>query len=256
MGLFDKLRGRTASPAGPPACPPGTRVYAIGDIHGRADLLRELHAAIAADAAAFDGDRQLVYLGDFVDRGDGSRQVLDLLLGEPLAGFTSIHLMGNHEHALLSFLDDPRAIPGWLSWGGRETLLSYGVPVGLATSADELPRLRDQLAQAIPAAHVEFLESLQLCHREGDYYFVHAGVRPGVALEQQRFEDQLWIREPFNSSTNDHGAVVVHGHTIADEVQWLPNRIGIDTGAFYSGVLTCLVLEGEDRRLIQTGAVR
>jgi serine/threonine protein phosphatase 1 len=126
----------------------------------------------------------------------------------------------------------------------------------LAAAERDLEHLRDALARAIPGSHVEFLEALELCHHVGDYYFVHAGVRPGVALDKQRFEDQLWIREPFNSSTRDHGAVVVHGHTIADEVQMLPNRIGLDTGAFRSGVLSCLVLEGEQRRLIQTGGGR
>ena len=253
MGLLDKLRGRAPEAGRAPACPAGKRLYAIGDIHGRADLLRELHAAIVADAAAFEGDKQVIYLGDFIDRGDESRAVLELLIGDPLAGFESIHLMGNHEYALLNFLDDPNTIPGWLTWGGRETLLSYGVRVGPMPTESELPRLRDELERAIPGHHVRFLEELRLCHREGDYYFVHAGVRPGVALEKQRFEDQLWIREPFTSSTRDHGAVVVHGHTIAEEVQAQPNRIGIDTGAFHSGILTALVLEGQERRLIQTG---
>jgi serine/threonine protein phosphatase 1 len=254
VSLLARLTGRGQQTVRKPAWPAGRRLYAIGDIHGRADLLRELHAMIRADAAAFEGEREIVYMGDFVDRGDDSRQVLDMLIEEPLPGFESIHLMGNHEHALLNFLDDPHAIPGWLSWGGRETLLSYGVSVGFATSDADLPRLRDELERAMPAHHAEFIENLQLFHRGGDYYFVHAGVRPGVSLDKQRFEDQLWIREPFNSSSRDHGAVIVHGHSICEQVEMLPNRIGIDTGAFCTGVLTCLVLEGEEQRLIQTGA--
>jgi serine/threonine protein phosphatase 1 len=252
VALLDRLR-RKPRETGPPAVPAGQRLYAVGDVHGRADLLQELHAAIADDAAGHAGDKRIVYLGDFIDRGMDSRQVLESLLTEPLPGFETVHLMGNHEYALLNFIDDPESIPGWLSWGGRETLYSYGIKCGLNPSPDELFRLAGELKMAMPRAHIELLENTELSHRSGDYYFVHAGVRPGTALEQQRFEDQLFIREPFLSSDKDHGAVVVHGHTIEEQVTPRPNRIGLDTGAYYTGVLTCLVLEGEDRRLIQTG---
>ena len=254
MGLFDKLRGKPAATATQPSVPGGRRVYAVGDIHGRADLLTQLHSLIKKDAAAFDGEKRVVYLGDVIDRGEESRQVIELLLGEPLPGFEAIYLMGNHENAALTFLDDPESIPGWLSWGGREMLYSYGIKCGLSPSPQELQKLGRELKMTLPPSHIEFLENGQLCHQEGDYYFVHAGIRPGVALAQQRFEDQLYIREPFISSTRDHGATVVHGHTITDHPELLPNRIGLDTGAYYSGVLTCLVLEAEDQRLIQTGS--
>jgi len=252
VALLDKLR-RKPRETGPAAVPEGQRVYAVGDVHGRADLLQELHDAIADDAASFDGARRIVYLGDFIDRGMESRQVMETLLDAPLPGFEAVHLMGNHEYALLNFIDDPESIPGWLGWGGRETLYSYGIKCGLNPSTDELFRLAGELKMAMPREHIAFLENAELCHRAGGYYFVHAGVRPGTALEQQRFEDQLWIREPFLSSDKDHGAVVVHGHTIEEAVTPRPNRIGLDTGAYYTGVLTCLVLEGEERRLIQTG---
>lgn len=252
MALFAKLRRTEKVQNTTPEIAAGKRLYAIGDVHGRADLLQEIHATILDDAAGFQGDRQIVYLGDVVDRGQESRQVIELLLDQPLPGFEAIHLMGNHEYAVLTFLDNPESIPGWLSWGGREMLYSYGIRSGLNPSPVELRKLAGELKMTMPSEHIEFLESGRLCYQEGGYYFVHAGIRPGVALEKQRFEDQLYIREPFISSTKDHGAVVVHGHTICEEVELLPNRIGLDTGAYYSGVLSCLVLEGTEKRLLQT----
>ena len=254
MALFAKLRRTEKEQSISPEVAAGKRLYAIGDVHGRVDLLREIHAAILADTASFQGGKQVIYLGDVVDRGQESKQVIELLLNEPLSGFESIHLMGNHEYAVLNFLDDPESIPGWLSWGGRELLYSYGIMSGLNPSPVELRKLGRELKMTMPSEHVEFLESGHLCHQEGGYYFVHAGVRPGVALEKQRFEDQLYIREPFISSTKNHGAVIVHGHTISEQVELLPNRIGLDTGAYYSGVLSCLVLEGTEQRLLQTGS--
>jgi len=228
-------------------------MYCIGDIHGRADLLVQLHALIEADATPYDGTKQLLYLGDYIDRGDESRQVIDILLSQPLTGFEYTYLLGNHEHALLDFLIDPEAMSGWLTWGGRETLHSYGIQAGLSPSKSQLAELRDLLERATPASHLIFFNQCQLSHSEGNYYFVHAGIRPGVALEKQDFQDQLWIRDAFTASNADHGAIVVHGHTISEEAELLPNRIGIDTGAYSSGVLTCLVLEGTEQRLLQTG---
>ena len=249
--LFDKLR-RKPQNTGTPIIPDGLRLYAVGDIHGRADLLAELHEAVVADAVNHDGEKRIVYLGDYIDRGMQSRQVVDMLLQSPLEGFEIVHLLGNHEYALLSFIDDPESIPGWLGWGGRETLYSYGIECGPNITPDMLRQLASELKMAMPRDHVVFMEEAELCHRAGSYYFVHAGVRPGVVLNKQRFEDQLWIKEPFISSEKDHGAVVVHGHTISEEVTYRQNRIGLDTGAYYSGVLSCLVLEGESRRLVQT----
>jgi serine/threonine protein phosphatase 1 len=256
--LLAKLRRgarEQAQPTDRPAYPAGKRMYCIGDIHGRADLLAELQRRIVADAAGFDGQRQLLYLGDYVDRGEQSRQVLDLLTAGPPSGFEQIHLLGNHEQAMLDFLLDPLAMAGWLTWGGAATLRSYGIHAGVLGSRQELLAVRDRLEAELPRAHREFLQSGRPAYAEGSYYFVHAGVRPGVALEKQAIEDQLWIREEFTQSQANHGAIVVHGHSISEQVEFRPNRIGIDTGAFCTGVLTALVLEGEQQRLLQTGGV-
>jgi serine/threonine protein phosphatase 1 len=233
--------------------PAGTRVYAIGDVHGRADLLAEMHGLIRADADGATSSRRLiVYLGDYVDRGHDSAGVIEALLAGPEPGFEAVHLIGNHEQAMLDFLDDVAIGPMWLYNGGGATLASYGVRAPHVASPRELEPVRRLLLERLPARHRAFLAGLRLWHAEGDYLFVHAGVRPGVALEAQSREDLLWIREEFLYSNRDFGHIVVHGHTIFDQPQLRPNRIGIDTGAFHTGTLTCLVLEGADRRFLQT----
>ncbi|TWT12984.1 metallophosphoesterase family protein [Reyranella sp. CPCC 100927] len=256
--LFGK-RSRAGSPAAErrPRAPSDCRVYAIGDIHGRLDLLQALHEQIAADCRArpHEGSDTIVYLGDYVDRGPSSREVIDCLLDAPLPGFAAIHLMGNHEEAMLRFLDDVEAGPAWVSFGGEATLLSYGVrrtPNTLGRQRFE--DMRRQFAAKIPERHVGFLRGLRLSYESGDYFFAHAGVRPGVAISAQQPQDLLWIRNAFLSSDVDHGKVVVHGHTPTDAPEIRHNRIGIDTCAFASGVLTCLVLEGDDRRFLATGS--
>jgi len=231
----------------------GRRLYCIGDIHGRVDLLQALHQRIAEDSEGFDGDKTVVYLGDYIDRGMHSREVMDELLSSPLGGFEAVHLLGNHERTLLDFLRYPEQAAGWLAWGGRETLASYGVSLPPDFRQPDIVALRDMLQEQIDPQHLEFLRSMPLTHAAGDYLFVHAGIRPGVPLQEQSDSDLLWIRRDFTESTESHGCVVVHGHSISEEVEMLPNRIGIDTGAFYTGVLTCLVLEGGERRLLQTG---
>jgi serine/threonine protein phosphatase 1 len=251
--MFDKLLGKS-SDATAPHYPAGKRMYCIGDIHGRADLLTELHHRIRQDSEVFEGSCQVLYVGDYIDRGEQSAQVIEELLSPDLPGFETIHLMGNHEHAILAFLEDPIAMSGWLSWGGRATLMSYGIPVGAAPGQSGLLQARDTLDKTMPKAHFDFYANGLPAYQEGNYYFVHAGVRPGRPLAKQSIEDQLWIRDEFTRSTRDHGAIVVHGHTISEEAELLPNRIGIDTGAYHSGKLTCLVLEGESQRLIQTGS--
>jgi serine/threonine protein phosphatase 1 len=231
-------------------------MYCVGDIHGRADLLIEIQSLILADAAAYPGSKWMLYLGDYIDRGMQSRQVIDLLLNRPLPGFDAIHLRGNHEQALMDFLRHPQATAAWLEFGGLETLSSYGVnPTSLPLMQD-LDSLAGELDAVLPDAHREFFESTQLSWTGADYHFVHAGIRPGVKLKDQHPEDQLWIREEFTHSLLDHGVVVVHGHTITSKPELLPNRIGLDTGAFHSGVLTCLVLEGTEQRILQTGNQR
>jgi serine/threonine protein phosphatase 1 len=228
-------------------------MYCIGDIHGRADLLAELHCMIKADAKGFDGLLQVLYLGDYVDRGEASREVIDLLLEQPLDGFERIFLLGNHEQVMLDFLVDSRAMASWLNFGGVSTLQSYGVKTGLIPMLKDVATLRDGLDRQLPDNHRQFLEACAPCYAQGSYYFVHAGIRPGIALDKQELEDQLWIREEFTHSRENHGAIIVHGHSISENVEFLPNRIGIDTGAYYSGVLTALVLEGGEQRLLQTG---
>ena len=236
-----------------PHIPAGRRVYCIGDIHGRADLLLQLHAMILSDTAGYEGRRIVVYLGDYIDRGQQSRQVIELLLEQSLPGFESVFLLGNHEHSMLGFIDSPQVYAGWLSFGGRETLNSYGIPVAYIPTIGEVPQLAEHLDRNLPDTHRAFIQNCASEWRCGSYYFVHAGIRPGVALDSQTLEDQLWIRDEFLSSTMNHGAIVVHGHSISTQAELLPNRIGIDTGAFMSGVLTCLVLEGPEQRLLQTG---
>jgi serine/threonine protein phosphatase 1 len=253
--MITRLIGRTRQQETvAPEVPPGSRIYAVGDIHGRADLLRQMHSLIHHDAYERQAPRNVVvYLGDYIDRGDASPAVIDLLLDEPLPGFQSVHLKGNHEDTLLSFLDDAAFGQGWLLYGGAETLMSYGVRLPRpGSSAQELERAQAELQARLPPRHRRFMAELRLTHEEGDYLFAHAGIRPGVPLEQQQAQDLLWIRDEFLLSDAEFGKIVVHGHTITARPDVQRNRIGIDTGAFASGTLTCLVLEGAEWSFLQT----
>lgn len=235
-----------------PSLAPGRRLYCIGDIHGRLDLLEELHCMILQDCIDFDGSKIVVYLGDYIDRGAHSKQVLDLLIEQPLSGFKAVHLLGNHEHAMLDFLKNPLGIgSSWLAFGGQITCTSYGV--GKVMMNMDLELLREELAEKLPQSHLDFLNAMSLSYTEGSYCFVHAGIRPDVPLEDQDAGDLLWIRDEFTRSSSHHEFIVVHGHTISLEVESLPNRIGIDTGAYQTGKLTALVLESSQRRFLQTG---
>lgn len=242
--------------ASSPWIPEGLRVYAIGDIHGRADLLRRLHEAICLDAAeATPGTRFLaIYLGDYVDRGLHSREVLDLLVEKPLPGFHSIYLKGNHEELFLRFLEGVECGPTWFRLEGNTTVLSYrvGVPQSPSKSLD-FGGIRDHLRKSVPEDHIRFLLRLNLMAEAGDYFFVHAGIRPGIPLDKQSQADLLWIRDEFLNSPMNHPKVIVHGHSVTDKVQIRENRIGIDTGAYMTNRLTCLVLEGPTKRLLFTG---
>jgi len=236
-----------------PRVPDGRRIYAVGDIHGRHDLLSRLHRLIAEDAAAAAARNTLVYLGDYVDRGPASRQVLDRLAGDPPPGFDAVFLKGNHDDFLLRFLEDGAAADTWLANGGVATLASFGIEgMGPRPDPDALAGIRRDLAGRLDAAHRGFLGRLRPCHVVGDYLFVHAGVRPGIPLAGQDPFDLMWIRGPFLEWDGPFGHFVVHGHTIAPVPDVRPNRIGIDTGAYFSGRLTCLVLEGDSRRFLQT----
>jgi serine/threonine protein phosphatase 1 len=255
LGKTEAAPARPPSVGGKPArLPEGLRLYAVGDIHGRADLLVRLYELIAEDAAHAPPGTELVlvYVGDYVDRGLESAKVLDRLIERPLAGFRTIHLLGNHDAWLLAFLDDVEVGPAWLRFGGDTTLLSYGLrPMPPADDEAQLEQLQKGLRECLPAAHRAFLESLPLSFELGDYLFVHAGVRPGVPLERQEPQDLLWIREPFLSFGGDLGRVVVHGHTVQPEPVLRANRIGIDIGACWTGRLCCLVLEGETQRFLE-----
>jgi serine/threonine protein phosphatase 1 len=242
--------------AGRPArVPPGVCVYAVGDIHGRVDLLAEIQRLIAEDASHLTPgtDKLVVYVGDFVDRGMESRQVIDRLLEQPLPEFSAVHLLGNHDAWLLSFLIDAQIGPTWLRYGGDATLHSYGVSVGLQRDDVGLyEKLQAELRERVPRRHVDFLQSLELSYETGDFLFAHAGVRPSTPLDQQTAEDLLWIREPFLSWRHDLDRVVVHGHTVVAAPIVRNNRIGIDTGACWTGCLTCLVLEEGSHRFLST----
>ena len=219
--------------------PRGRRAYVVGDVHGCRDRLVALHGLIAADFAARPtGSAVLVHLGDYIDQGPDSAGVVALLAaGAPVAGMAVVNLMGDHERMLLGGLEGERAAAtDWLWAGGREALASWGLP-------GDLPR--EDWEAALPAAHVAWLRSLVLTHREGGYLFVHAGIRPGVTLEDQAREDLVTMRHPFLSTEQDFGVVVVHGHSSTPSVQIGVNRIGLDTGAGIGGKLTCAVLEDD-----------
>lgn len=260
--LLDLVRAKPAAPAGGGdayarrlsrvrgrqghAAPAGERLYAIGDIHGRDDLLAELLALIDADNAARAVARTtLVFLGDYVDRGPNSRGVIEALMELEASGRRAVFLMGNHEEVLLLAAEgDRRAASLFDHIGGRETLLSYGVDEIDYEGAD-FADLAGLIQRHVPEAHLRWMRGLATYHQAGGYLFVHAGVRPGVPLEEQKEADLRWIRSEFLHHEGDHGMMIVHGHSITDTVDPRVNRIGIDTGAFASGRLTALGVEGD-----------
>ncbi|MCB9949318.1 MAG: serine/threonine protein phosphatase [Rhodospirillaceae bacterium] len=234
--------------AGKPSIPQGMILYAIGDIHGRADLLAALLRSIASDMVRIGlPDRRLVFLGDYVDRWPLVPQVLDILLDHLPPGTTATFLRGNHEQMMLDFLDDAEAAHVWVGNGGDTTLEGYGV-----RWFNDRRTVREDLMRQMPARHRQFLTDTTLNLTVGDYFFVHAGVRPGVSLDAQAPQDMMWIRNRFLDSKADFGKVVVHGHTITDAPEIRANRIGIDTGAVMTGRLTSLVLHGAERRFLST----
>ena len=238
--------------------PAATVVYAIGDIHGRLDLLERIQQRIVDDAMQREASRrQVVYLGDYLSRGPDSAGVVDRVREWLPAGFERITLKGNHEDLLLRFLEGEIGTGRhWLDYGGLEVMSAYGVVIADREARDDASviAMRKDLAARIPASHLEFFRGLQISHSAGDYFFVHGGVRPGVPLAEQSDRDCLWIRKTFLNSDADHGAIVVHGHSISDQPEIRHNRIGIDTGAYCSNVLTCLVLDGEVRSFLQTAS--
>jgi len=245
--------GLSSRQQGAPSGPDGHRAYVVGDIHGRLDLLEDLLAKIHAELQHRPAAKTLlVFVGDLIDRGPASAHVIERLRTYKRPGIRTVFLLGNHEEVLLRILaGDAALITKWRWFGGSECLQSYGVEPGrFAHLTDE--QALELVRVAIPKEHVKFLEGFVDSCRFGDYLFVHAGIRPGVELEQQSQNDLRWIREPFLLDQRDHGFVVVHGHTISDEVEVFSNRIGIDTGAYRSGILTALAIEGADQWLIDT----
>lgn len=234
-----------------PLLPEGTRIYAIGDVHGRVDLLRQVFARIDAERLAPDPPKRIleILVGDYVDRGPDSRGVLDAIV-ERQASREVICLSGNHEDLLLGFLRDPSTLRGWRNNGARETLLSYGIPLPARLDVSAMQEVAARFRDALPPAHHRLLSMLALSHEEGGYFFAHAGVRPGVPLAEQSPDDLLWIRREFLDHTGSFGRVVVHGHTPVEAPEFRENRINIDTGAVFSGRLTCLVLEGSGSRIL------
>jgi serine/threonine protein phosphatase 1 len=228
-----------------------TRLYVIGDIHGRLDLLDQVIAAIGRDAQEHGTNCLTVTLGDYIDRGPNSRGVLDRLLSNPFPG-RYVALKGNHEALLEAFLEDPATGAHWRQLGGLETLHSFGISVAKMMVGKNYDEGAEQLRTALSPAQTKFLASLKPSITVGGYFLCHAGIRPGVSLERQSEQDLLWIRDKFLNSRMDFGKIVVHGHSPVEEPESLPNRINIDTGAFITGRLTCVILEGESRRFIST----
>jgi len=234
--------------------PPGERVYAVGDIHGRLDLLVEMQSLIL-NHARLSPPRSVtvVWLGDYVDRGPSSRGVIDQLIAFSAGPLRSIFLMGNHEEALLRFLIDPRNGHQWRSFGGLATLISYGVDVTKFRLGRGAGKTRSDFLAALPRAHQDFLLALTFSCTIGDFFFCHAGVRPGVDLDKQHPQDLIWIRDEFLYSREDFGMMIVHGHTPVPEPELRRNRVNIDTGAFATGRLTCAVIEGGEIGFLSTG---
>jgi serine/threonine protein phosphatase 1 len=237
-----------------PALAPASRIYAIGDIHGRLDLLDLLLARIVSDLSAHPVDQWIyVFLGDYVDRGPCSRETIDRLI-EHGAKNNSVFLKGNHEALLIDCLSDRSLFDRWLRLGGLETLISYGAHLGGEIKAQKVIEMQAALHGALPPAHYRFFRELKSSFTSGDFFFAHAGARPNVELAQQKDSDLLWIRQEFLASDYDFGKIIVHGHTPARQTEIAPNRINIDTGAFATGCLTCLVIEGVHLWTIDTSS--
>jgi serine/threonine protein phosphatase 1 len=233
-----------------PRVPSGRRIYAVGDVHGRADLLSDLFMRIDDDLEVRPtADSVQVFLGDYIDRGASSRQVIDLLIARRRQ-CKVLFLKGNHEECALQFLSDPTVFSEWRNMGGLSTLVSYGVVPARRDDPQSQQKASTAFRRALPDSHRRFIAGLALSFTCGDFFFVHAGARPGIQLQRQSQHDLLWIRDDFLLHEEDFGMVVVHGHTPIYEPDIRSNRINIDTGAYATGRLTCLVLEGDDMRFL------
>jgi serine/threonine protein phosphatase 1 len=239
MGIGLTLQTKRRSPR----LPDKVRIYAVGDVHGRADLLDQVLSRIDADLKAHPDCQPLqIFLGDYIDRGPSSRSVLDLLINRART-HDVVCLKGNHEAYFLEFLKNPAVLDDWQRFGALETLMSYGLKPSKKADATVQMELAKELSIFLPKHHRRFLRSLAPCFTCGDFFFVHAGVKPGVPLSQQREVDLLWIRDDFLLCEDDFGKVIVHGHTPVRAPDIRANRINIDTGAYATGRLTCLIIE-------------
>ncbi len=236
----------------------GRILYAVGDVHGRLDALNSLLQAISADLSqsSLPGKAALIFLGDYVDRGSWSRDVVDTLISlQTISEIEVVTLLGNHEQILLNFLGDAAVGATWALYGGGATLASYGIEApALGASVEDWEDARIAFAAALPLAHLSFFKNLQLICVIGDFAFVHAGLRPGVAIADQTSHDLLWIRDEFTQSRARHEKVVVHGHTPAEAPYDGATRIGVDTGAYATGVLSAVRLMGSSRRFLTTNS--
>ncbi|RXT47727.1 metallophosphoesterase family protein [Bradyrhizobium betae] len=235
---------RAKSSAPKPRLPDGIRIYAISDIHGCSDLLKTMFEVIDRDLMTIGRRRALhVFLGDYIDRGPDSSGTIDLLI-DRARRHESIFLKGNHEEFLFEVLRDPEMLQNWRQYGGLQTLSSYGIQPPLNPTVEEQKELIDRLALAIPMHHRMFFERLRTRFVCGDFFFVHAGIKPGLPLASQREEDLLWIRDEFLLSERKHEKYIIHGHTPVREPDIRPNRANIDTGAYATGNLTLLTIQG------------
>ena len=232
------------------------RVYVIGDIHGRSDLLDRMTAVISADLKANPVEQSLtVTLGDYIDRGPDSRGVLERLTRNPFPT-AFIALKGNHELMFESFLQDPSVGDQWRRFGGLETLTSYGIPVGSMMLGKGFEHAAQALNAAVPRSHLEFIGALKTSLSVGRYFLCHAGIRPGIPLDHQSVDDLLWIRGSFLDSRADFGKIIVHGHTPTEEPEVRANRINIDTGAYMTNRLTCVALDRAPIRFLSATSER
>ncbi|MGB7177700.1 MAG: metallophosphoesterase family protein [Xanthobacteraceae bacterium] len=235
----------TSSEAENPRIPDGIRIYAIGDVHGRADLLETILARVDQDLKLYPIDNPLqVFLGDYIDRGPCSRDVIDLLISRRKQ-CPVVCLKGNHEAVALRVLENLGSLQRWLQLGGGDTMAAYGVAPPTSVDSSDAEMSVEALRTAMPGDHKKFLSGLPLSLTCGDFFLSHAGARPGISLELQRQRDLLWIRDDFLQYRGSFGKVVIHGHTPVGKAEILPNRINIDTGAYATGHLTCLVLEAD-----------
>jgi serine/threonine protein phosphatase 1 len=231
----------------------GARIYAIGDIHGRLDLLDRLLDKIINHAKNTNGlDKQLIFLGDYIDRGPDSKGVIDRIVGLKWPRWKLVALRGNHDQMVLEFFNNPDVYQAWREFGADETIMSYQVRPPSHVSPSEYARVAHDLKEKLPPSHLNFIQESAYSHFSGDYMFVHAGIRPSIPLNEQTPDDLMWIREDFLRSKRRLDKVIVHGHTPTPTPVVKPYRIGIDTGAYATECLTALVLESEKKEFLQT----